>query len=211
MSEFYKIIFGNGMFNTVIMLSILLFSVLGLGVVIERAIYFRFNENSSLAKIKGEIKQNIERGEIKDAIMLLNSNRSSSAKVVKDILTFWYRTNTNNITALEEKAKESMLSQLPLLEKRMWLLSLAANVTPLLGLLGTVTGMIQAFQAVATHGTGDPSVLASGISTALYTTAGGLLVAIPAMAFYNYFDKKIDTTIGEMEKYSTEFINFFRK
>ena len=72
----------------------------------------------------------------------------------------------------------------------MWLLSLAANASPLLGLLGTVTGMITAFNSIALNGTGDAGVLAKGISEALYTTAGGLIVAIPCMIFYNYFNKK---------------------
>ncbi|MGL4402378.1 MAG: MotA/TolQ/ExbB proton channel family protein [Fusobacteriaceae bacterium] len=194
-----------------LMIVIFIMSIIGLTVIIERTLYFKLNEKGNMAKIKTAIKQHVERGEIKEAIMLLNSNKSSTAKVIKEVLTFWYRTNTSNLTSLEEKAKEAMLVQLPLLEKRMWLLSVVAHVTPLLGLLGTVTGMIQAFQAVAVHGTGDPAVLAGGISEALFTTAGGLFVAIPALICYNYLDKKIDSTIGEMEKYSTEFINFFRK
>ena len=88
---------------------------------------------------------------------------------------------------------------------------MVAHVTPLLGLLGTVTGMIKAFQAVAIHGTGDAAVLAEGISEALFTTAGGLFVAIPAMIIYNYYNKKIDNTINDMEKASTEVINYFRR
>lgn len=70
-------------------------------------------------------------------------------------------------------------------------LSVVAHTTPLIGLLGTVTGMIKAFQAVSLHGTGDASVLASGISQALLTTAGGLFVAIPSIILYNYFNKKL--------------------
>ncbi|MGL4980481.1 MAG: MotA/TolQ/ExbB proton channel family protein [Fusobacteriaceae bacterium] len=194
-----------------LMIAIFIMAVVGLTIIVERTIYFKLNEKGNMSKIKTAIKQHIEKSEIKEAIILLNSNKSSTAKVIKEILTFWYRTNTTNITSLEEKAKEAMLVQLPLLERRMWVLSVVAHVTPLLGLLGTVTGMIQAFQAVAAHGTGDPAILAGGISEALLTTAGGLFVAIPALICYNYLDKKIDFTIGEMEKYSTEFINFFRK
>ncbi len=93
----------------------------------------------------------------------------------------------------------------------MWLLSVVAHTTPLIGLLGTVTGMIKAFQAVSLHGTGDASVLASGISQALLTTAGGLFVAIPSIILYNYFNKKIDDQINDMEKGSAELINYFRK
>ena len=71
--------------------------------------------------------------------------------------------------------------------------------------------MIKAFQAVAIHGTGDAKILASGISEALFTTAGGLFVAIPALIIYNYYNRKIDEIINDMEKGSTEVINYFRR
>lgn len=71
--------------------------------------------------------------------------------------------------------------------------------------------MIKAFQAVSIYGTGDASVLAKGISEALFTTAGGLFVAIPALIFYNYFNKKIDKIISDMEITTTELLNMFRK
>lgn len=186
-------------------------SVIGLAVVIERIIYFKINEGGRFSKTRTAIKQHIEKREIKDAIADLNGNKCSSSRVIKEILTFWYRTGTTNLTSLEEKAYEASLSQIPALERNMWILSIVAHATPLLGLLGTVTGMIQAFQAVAIHGTGDPAVLAGGISQALITTAGGLIVAIPALICYNYFNKKIDESINEMEKASAEIINFFRK
>lgn len=194
-----------------LMIFILGMSVAGLTVIIERAIYFKINESGSFYKIKTNVKQHIEKKEIKEAIITLNTNKSAPSRVVKDILTYWYRTNTTNLTSLEEKARESVLAQLPQLERNMWILSLVAHATPLLGLLGTVTGMMQAFNAVALHGTGDAGVLAKGISEALITTAGGLIVAIPALIFYNYFNKKIDDAITDMEKTSTEIINFFRR
>ena len=131
--------------------------------------------------------------------------------VLKEVLSFWNKTNTTNIVTLEEKAREAALSQIPLLERNMWLLSIVAHTTPLIGLLGTVTGMIKAFQAVAIHGTGDAKILASGISEALFTTAGGLFVAIPALIIYNYYNRKIDEIINDMEKGSTEVINYFRR
>lgn len=113
--------------------------------------------------------------------------------------------------ALEEKGKEVAIQQLRYLERNMWLISVAAHVAPLVGLLGTVTGMIKAFQAVALYGTGDPAVLAKGISEALYTTAGGLFVAIPAMILYNYYNKKIDSIVSDIEQSSTELLNYFRR
>ncbi len=111
---------------------------------------------------------------------------------------------------MEEKGKEKAIEQIKYLERNMWLISMAAHTSPLLGLLGTVTGMIKAFQSISVHGTGDAGILALGISEALYTTAGGLIVAIPCMILYNYFNKKIDIIISDIEKTSTEMLNCFR-
>lgn len=195
----------------ILMYFILLMSILGVYVIIERIIYFKTNENVDLAKLRPIIRQGIEKNNMKDAIVTLGNQKSSTAKVLKEVLIFGYKTKTTNVESLEEKAREVALAQIPKLERNMWLLSVVAHTTPLIGLLGTVTGMIQAFQAISKYGTGDPSVLANGISQALFTTAGGLFVAIPAIIFYNYFNKRIDIQINEMEKGSAELINYFRK
>ena len=194
-----------------LMYFILLMSVLGTGVIIERFLYFNSREKNRFADIRPKLRKYIEEDDVKGAIGYLANSKSSTGMVLKEVLSFWNKTNTTNIVTLEEKAREAALSQIPLLEKNMWLLSVVAHSTPLIGLLGTVTGMIKAFQAVAIHGTGDASVLASGISEALFTTAGGLFVAIPALIIYNYFNRKIDEIINDMEKGSTEVINYFRR
>jgi biopolymer transport protein ExbB len=75
-----------------------------------------------------------------------------------------------------------------------------ASITPLLGLLGTVIGMIKVFTVITTMGLGDPGILAEGISVALITTAGGLTVAIPSLMFYRYFQGKIDELVITMEQ-----------
>lgn len=86
------------------------------------------------------------------------------------------------------------------LERYLNTLGTIAAVSPLLGLLGTVIGTIRVFQAISSVGTGNPQVLSGGISTALLTTAGGLIVAIPSLMFYRYFRGRIDTIVVEMEQ-----------
>jgi len=86
------------------------------------------------------------------------------------------------------------------LEKFLNTLGTVASVTPLLGLLGTVIGMIKVFTAITTQGIGDPTVLAGGISEALITTASGLSVAIPSLMFYRYFRGHVDELVVDMEK-----------
>ncbi|MGL5053811.1 MAG: MotA/TolQ/ExbB proton channel family protein [Cetobacterium sp.] len=195
----------------ILMYFIVFMSILGVYAIIERAIYFKTNENIDMSRIRPILRNAIEKNDIKGAITALGNQKSSTAKVIKEVLIYWYKTRSTNVDTLEEKAREVALSQIPKLEKNMWLLSVVAHTTPLIGLLGTVTGMIKAFQAVSVHGTGDASVLASGISQALLTTAGGLFVAIPSIILYNYFNKKIDDQINDMEKGSAELVNYFRK
>ncbi len=86
------------------------------------------------------------------------------------------------------------------MERYLDTLGTIAAVTPLLGLLGTVIGMVKVFTAITTHGVGNPTVLAGGIAEALITTAAGLTVAIPALIGYRYYRNKIDSLVVDMEK-----------
>lgn len=91
-----------------------------------------------------------------------------------------------DIEVLDAKMSEAVLKEIPALERGQTIIKLFASVAPLLGLLGTVTGMIATFQAITTFGTGDPKLMAGGISQALVTTVQGLLVAIPLLLLHNW-------------------------
>ncbi len=93
------------------------------------------------------------------------------------------------------------------LERFLNTLGTIASVTPLLGLLGTVVGMIKVFSAIMLHGVGDPAILAGGISEALITTAAGLTVAIPSLIFHRYFERLVDEYILNMEEESLKLID----
>lgn len=86
------------------------------------------------------------------------------------------------------------------LERFLNTLGTIAQVTPLLGLLGTVIGMIRVFTVITVQGTGDSGALAHGISEALITTATGLIIAIPALVFHRHFERKVDELVTEMER-----------
>ncbi len=86
------------------------------------------------------------------------------------------------------------------LERYLDTLGTVAAISPLLGLLGTVIGMVKVFTAITTHGVGNPTVLAGGIAEALITTAAGLTVAIPALIGYRYYRNRVDTLVVDMEK-----------
>lgn len=93
------------------------------------------------------------------------------------------------------------------LERFLNTLGTIASVTPLLGLLGTVVGMIKVFSAIMVHGVGDPGILAGGISEALITTAAGLTVAIPSLIFHRHFERLIDDYVLKMEEEALKLID----
>lgn len=197
----------------IIIYGIIFLSIIGFGVILERGVYFLKNERHSGAVLLNHLERYMIDGEKEKAIAVCDSFKNSSAVVIKEIITEYESCNIRgcNYEFLEEKARESALREMPKLEKNMWILGITSHVTPLIGLFGTVTGMIQAFMAISTQGTGDPTIVAKGISQALITTAAGLGVAIPSLIFYNFYTKKNEEILHNMEKNVVEFINFLRK
>ncbi|MBU2569847.1 MAG: MotA/TolQ/ExbB proton channel family protein [Gammaproteobacteria bacterium] len=106
-------------------------------------------------------------------------------------------------TSIEEVGRQIVHE----LEKFLNTLGTIASITPLLGLLGTVVGMIKVFTAIMMHGVGDPTILAGGISEALITTAAGLSVAIPSLIFHRYFERLIDEYVLNMEEEALRLID----
>ncbi|MFH1009434.1 MAG: MotA/TolQ/ExbB proton channel family protein [Candidatus Latescibacterota bacterium] len=108
---------------------------------------------------------------------------------------------------VEKTIETSGSIEMAFLERGMVWLATIANIAPLLGFLGTVSGMIKAFEAIALAGDVEPSLVASGISEALITTAAGLAIAIPIQAFHNYFVSRIDKIVIDMEESSAAFVD----
>ena len=107
----------------------------------------------------------------------------------------------------EEIMYETMLETQPRLERFLPLIAITAATAPLLGLLGTVTGMINTFKLITLFGTGDAKSLSSGISEALITTEFGLIVAIPALILHALLSRKCQAILAAMEKYAVIFSN----
>ncbi len=108
---------------------------------------------------------------------------------------------------IEEVLYEKMLNTKPRLERMMPFIALTAATAPLLGLLGTVTGMINTFNMISVFGTGDPKTLSGGISEALITTEYGLIVAIPCLLVHSVLSRKVKGILGSMEQTTVAFIN----
>ena len=112
---------------------------------------------------------------------------------------------------MENAVQEAILREIPPLEKYLSTLGMLAAIAPLLGLLGTVTGMINTFHMITFYGTGDARMMSGGISEALVTTMLGLMVAIPIMFVHTLLSRKVETLIGEMEEKAVSFINMVFK
>jgi biopolymer transport protein ExbB len=112
-----------------------------------------------------------------------------------------------NLTKAEEKAAEINL----ILERNLSMLSTIASISPLLGLLGTVVGMITVFGNIDINGSANADLLAAGISEALITTAFGLIIAVPAIVFYRYFEQKILNLMSILQANTSLFLDFIYK
>jgi biopolymer transport protein ExbB len=112
---------------------------------------------------------------------------------------------------LESVLQESILRELPRLERGMSVVAVFGAVAPLLGLLGTVTGMIATFRVITLYGTGDPKLMSGGISEALITTEWGLFVAIPTMLIHTFLSRRVNTIVGDMEEKAVTMTNIIQK
>ncbi len=122
------------------------------------------------------------------------------------IMAIYYQNIQHNVEALSLKLDEAILVETPRLEKRLLILGLFATVAPLLGLLGTVVGMIETFQSIALFGTGDPKLMSGGISQALVTTGLGLIVAIPIILLHGFLQTKSNRLIQILDEESAGYV-----
>ena len=108
---------------------------------------------------------------------------------------------------VESVLQEAVLHELPLMQRGLAMLAVIGAVAPLLGLLGTVTGMIETFRVITLHGTGDPKLMSGGISEALVTTEIGLAIAIPVMLLHTWLKRRVDHVVGDMEEQAVHLVN----
>jgi biopolymer transport protein ExbB len=145
-----------------------------------------------------KVEDLVQRNKISDAIFLCKGNSSSIARTFLAGLKNTGRGMWLVKEAIEEKGRREGV----ILERNIGVLLTIANLSPLLGLLGTVSGMIKTFNAISVYGVGGPAPLAGGIAEALITTAAGLLVAIPTLVAYRFILDKAQILIFEMEESS---------
>ena len=150
----------------------------------------------------------MKRHNVKEAIQICDETHSPISRILKAGILKYDRSREQ----IKEAIEDSSMYEIPHLEKNLTTLATIAHISPLLGLLGTVTGMVRCFQSIQAKASSlnpvSPGDLAGGIWEALLTTVAGLTVAIPTFVAYNYLVSKINGFILEMEKASTELVNF---
>jgi len=202
-----KYLIDGGIFMWVILLA----SISGLAVIIEKMYTFLSKEKKLSEIEKNQLYKALRTGNKEEILKLCKDKNDSVSKSVTKIVSNmdinFDQLDNSHRQVIEGIISESLLEQTTELEKGMSLLGTVVNAAPQLGLLGTVTGMIAAFSALTRNGTSTAKIVAGGISEALYTTAFGLIVAIPALVFYNYFNRRIDVIVSEMERAALQFLS----
>ena len=188
------------------MYPIILLSVIALAVFLERLISLRKEKYVPKAFYE-QLVSLLKKRNINEAVEVCKANKSALARISETIIT-----NTDlPLSRLLEVAEESGRSEASKLDKFLPSLQTIVAIAPLLGLLGTVLGMIKIFDVIALQGTGSAEALSSGIAEALLTTAAGLVVAIPAQIFYFIAKARADAIGAALEKASSDVMNMLFK
>ncbi len=176
-------------------------SILMFSIVVERFLALR-QLLGNPRQVTEEIRPILRRGCFDEAVGRLRKKEGIFPEVLREGII----RNKLDQENIETAMANTIITDTPLLEGMVGGLGTIAVIAPFLGLLGTITGLINAFNQIALRGTTGPAVIATGIYEALYTTAAGLVIAIPAVVFYNYFRQRISGAIREMEVASNQVV-----
>jgi biopolymer transport protein ExbB len=179
-----------------VMYPLLLCSLTALTVIIERMIFWTRERRKRNQRLVDDILECAEHDDYNEAARL---GSGSSDCVVRILVCGIVHRNFSLNSALEMAAA----FEIRRMKRFMNVLDTMVTVSPLLGIFGTVTGIIRSFELMGAVGAQNPIAVSSGIAEALITTATGLSIAIPSLAFFNYFNSKIEDALHEIETYST--------
>jgi biopolymer transport protein ExbB len=194
MFEFFR---AGGVF----MIFLLATSVVGLAFIIERGLALRWGKvippdvESAVGSCQGP-------EDLPELRQICQSRPSSLSRLLLTAQEHLQRPRQENVDAIETRARHEVLG----LERGLVVLEIVVGIAPLLGLVGTIHGLIRLFGDLGRSGLNDNSVLAAGIAIALNTTLMGLLIAIPSLIAWSYYNKKVETLTVEMETLCDEFL-----
>jgi len=187
----------DALIDSPILMVLVICSIVTVGFALERVLYFRKRSGDADGTLLRTLKA-ISEGRLENAIFYCENNAhpmgAVSAVAIRSQMTAPRET--------EEVMQVALSQQKLLLERNTGMLGTMAAIAPLIGLLGTVWGIMRAFHAMGAAGAGAPSVVAAGVSEALITTAVGLIIAVPAVMFYNHFNRRLDTMLTIAENHT---------
>jgi biopolymer transport protein ExbB len=182
---------------------ILLASAVAVVVFIERFLHCHRAQINSTEFLNG-VRNVLRRNNVVEAIAICDATHGPVARLVKTAIL----NRDNGRERIREAIEEAGLVEVPRLEEKLNLLATIAQLAPLLGLFGTVLGMMQIFSLVQDYVlSGNVGMLATGVKTALIYSAAGLAVAIPVHAAYNYLVSRVNSIVLDMERAATEIVN----
>ena len=191
----------------VIMVPILLCSLLAFAITVERLWNLR-RKRVLRYDVLNLIEELLREQKIPEATTLCKRHESTMTRVLLVALLNYDRPKAEIKEMIEDQGRQ----EVPYLERYLTTLGTIASISPFLGLLGTVVGLLKVFQAIAqVGGMTNASVLSEGIHNALITTVGGLCVAIPSLITYNYFARRAEKLILEVERVSLRLLNILKR
>lgn len=181
--------------TSVSMMALIAFSVISLGIALERLYYYYVKRGGTTDNAMEQAMRSIREGDIRGALRVCRSCKHPMGPVAAQLI----ESGKFKEEEAEEQIQVSLSEQKLLLERNLGILGTMAAVAPLVGLLGTVTGIMRAFADMSATGSGSPSVVAAGVAEALITTAIGIMIAVPALMLYNLFARRMNVmlTIAE--------------
>lgn len=206
--SFWKIMFHGGAFAKIVMVTVLLLGVFSVYLFFERFFFIKRLTSKTDSNFMDNIEDFIKEGRIESAADYCKRQNSPEGRILEKGISRLGRPVSDIVSAMEAQAQVEVAN----MEKNLNLLAVVPSIAPMLGLLGTVIGMIIAFFNLS-HATGSfsPKTLSEGIYTALGQTAVGLAVAIPANFFYNLLLTRIDKFVLRAQNMSGEFLDIINK
>ncbi|TDI29678.1 MAG: MotA/TolQ/ExbB proton channel family protein [Acidobacteria bacterium] len=178
-----------------VMYPLLAISIVSIGFIMERIYVIMFKSKVNTNHLVAHVRKALLARDLRASVQVCEKYRGPVAAILKAGILKYGAPREE----VEKTIENSALHELARLERGLAVLASSSNIAPIIGFLGTVVGMIASFDAIASQGLNNPALVAKGISVALITTAGGLIVAVITLPFYNFFTSRIAIFVREME------------
>ena len=176
-------------------------SIVGLTFCIERWRYFH-KSRERISEFISRIGEKVRKGQFSECLQDCEERDTPASRVLREGL----KNQTTDETAIRELMTNAISKERMKFENNIGIIGTISHISPLLGLFGTITGIIRSFHDIAVTGSGGSSVVAMGVAEALVTTAAGIIIAVPCVIVYNYFVRRVATINSELEIARDDFI-----